>query len=395
MSIKNINDYNPSDYACYAVTSIKQPFTLNTVHPTGLQEYPNYDTYDLGEYTLIAFKTINLYKTDFVYRIVSQDRTEDIQSENYEFLYEVLEGTYDKNKHTFYIMQSVPDYSSAAEGSHVPVDPARRCDLDTFAAMGFHDITVADGKPYFFDTSYATNDNIVGWVIFLSSMSNIYILKAEFNHIDESAYKEWAACTLMGETFTYVLKMAYEWSLTNKEPWNNAENVSVRCAKAIEEWNIPEDVMQEIIECQPDTSLGLYLKGDPDPRKSTAENRVIPPKFKNWFISRLRYRTLGSLDKNYPLDLNIPQEMINKEKSFFEKEIYHFCIKNGLNPETVKSIDLLQIEYFSGKTDIEKNNQIVDIVKKNPYVEDDEIKSINEYMKNLNKPHDFNSQLKK
>lgn len=394
MPVKNVIDYNPQEYACYAITDIKEPFTLNTVHPTGLQEYPNYDTYDLGDYTLIAFKTISFYKTDFVYRIVSENRIEDIQSENYEFLYEVLEGTYDKNKHTFYIMQSVPDYSSAAQGSHVPVDTSRRCDLDTFAALGFHDITVADGKPYFFDTSYATNDNIVGWVIFLSSMSNIYILKAEFNHIDESAYKEWAACTLMGETFTYVLKMAYEWSLTNKEPWNNQENVSARCARAIDEWNIPEDVMQEIIECQPETALGLYLKGDPDPRRSTVENRVIPPKFKNWFISRLRYRTLGSLDQNFPKNINIPQEMLDKEKSYFEESIYSFCIQNALDPNETTPVDILEKAYFSGIVNIEQNNTIVDIIKKNPYFTSADIKTIRDYEKNKMKPHDFGSQFK-
>ena len=39
MQFKSAQEYNPLNYACYAVTSVKEDFTLNTVHPGGLQEY--------------------------------------------------------------------------------------------------------------------------------------------------------------------------------------------------------------------------------------------------------------------------------------------------------------------------------------------------------------------
>jgi len=157
MQYKAPQEYDPSAYACYAITNVKEDFTLNTVHPRGLQEYLDYDIYDIGDKTLIAFTKINVYKTDFVYRIVSQNYTEDIQSDNYEYLSEGLHGSYDKNKHVFYIMQSVSDFNTASSGAYQPVDTSRRCDLETYSALGFHDITVADGQPYFIDTSYMTD----------------------------------------------------------------------------------------------------------------------------------------------------------------------------------------------------------------------------------------------
>ena len=41
MIYKNIEDYNPAFYACYATTSIKEDFKIYTVHPSGLKEYEN------------------------------------------------------------------------------------------------------------------------------------------------------------------------------------------------------------------------------------------------------------------------------------------------------------------------------------------------------------------
>jgi len=385
MQYKAPQEYDPSAYACYAITNVKEDFTLNTVHPRGLQEYLDYDIYDIGDKTLIAFTKINVYKTDFVHRIVSQNYTEDIQSDNYEYLSEGLHGSYDKNKHVFYIMQSVSDFNTASSGAYQPVDTSRRCDLETYSALGFHDITVADGQPYFIDTSYMTDNNIKGWTIYLSSMSNIYVLKLEFDHIDESAYKSWSASTLMGETFTYVLKMAYEWSLTNQEPWNNSENVSTRCRSAFEDWNMPDDVIQEILDCQPSTSLGLFLSGDNNPRRSVEENRILPTKFKNWYLSRIRYRTLGSIKENYPNELSIPDSMLQKEKTFFETEIYKFCIKNELNILSTTSVDILDKAYTIDKLYKEQNNSITDIITKNIYLQDRDL--IKEYQEMKKKPY--------
>jgi hypothetical protein len=86
MGKKTIEEYDPSNYACYALTAVKEDFTLSLVLPNGLQEYTNYDTYDIGNKTLIALTKAVFFITDFVYRLVSENYTEDILYENYEFL---------------------------------------------------------------------------------------------------------------------------------------------------------------------------------------------------------------------------------------------------------------------------------------------------------------------
>lgn len=391
MSKKDISEFDPSCYASYAVTKIKEDFKIYLIHlhPTDLIEYLDYDFYDIGEYNLIAFTNISFHKTDFVYRVISENFTEDIQSENYEFLYDVLEGSYDKSKHVFYIMKSSNPLEDEVSGMYDPVDPLRKCPT-AYQAVGFQDITIADGKPFILDTKYITNENIRGWTVFLTSISNIYIVKVSFNHIDEEAYREWAACTLMGSTFPYVMKLAYEWSIANSEPWNNHESVAIRCKNAFDEWDIPKNVIEEINQSQPQTPLSLFLSGDPNPRRSIEENFELTPLFKNWFISKIRYRTLKCMQQNHPGNLQIPDDMIEKEKKFFEKELYSFCMKHYLNTETVTSIEILDKAYFD-KSYIEVNNSIGDIIKKSPYLKD--ISAIREYEKNKEKPHDTRTEV--
>ena len=390
MQYKTFEEYNPSDYACYAITSVKEDFILNTVHPSGLQEYLDYDIYDIGDKTLIAFTKIRFYATDFVYRIVSENYTEDIQSENYEFIEDVLNDSYDKNKNGFMIMQSVSNYQEAQGGVSSPVDDSRRCDLEDYAAVGFYDAN-KEGASDTCDRNYLGGDNVKGWTVFMSSMSNIYIVKIECTkEIDDRAYKDWPIRVNFAQTFAHCLKMAYEWSKLNQEPWNAEDNIAIRCNNSFINWSIPQDAIDELIDSQPDTVLSLYLSGDQDPRRSIEENSLVPTKFKNWFMSRIRYRTLASLIQNYPQNLNIPSSMLEKENIFFETQIYKYCVENQLDINTITPIGILDNAYFSSPNYKETNNSITDIIKKNVQLEDNEL--IKEYVKDLLKPVDVRNE---
>lgn len=369
MQIKLHQEYNPSNYACYAITSIEEDFTLNTVHPSGLQEYLDYDVYDIGNKYLIAFTKINFDRTDFVYRVVSANYTEDINAENYENLLEIIDGTYDQAKNVFHIMQSASNFSEAVGNNPVSVDESRRCDVGNFAAVDFYDI-IADGKSDFLDREYFNNTNILGWPLILASMGNVYIVRLKVEEMNDRAYKDWASCVLTAATFSNALKMAYEWSTLAQDPWNSQQSVALKCKAAFQEWQMPQDVIDAVVQSQPATSIELFLTGDSDPRRSIEENKILPVELKNWFTSKLRYRTIVSLMKNYPTKLDIPTSMIEEEKKFFEKEIYKFCIENKLNIDTVTSVEIVSKAYFSGPLYKEVNNSITDIIIKNLYLED-------------------------
>jgi hypothetical protein len=282
-------------------------------------------------------------------------------------------------------MQSVSNYQEAQGGVSSPVDDARRCDLEDYAAVGFLDMN-KEGASGMCDQSQLGGENVQGWTVFLSSMSNIYIVKVEyFNELNDRNYKDWPIRVYYCRTFAHAVKMAYEWNLLNQDPWNSESNIAVRCNQAFTDWGIPQDALDELAESQPDTVLSLYLSGDEDPRKSIEENSIVPEKFKKWFMSKLRYRTLGSLFQNYPEDLDIPSSMIEKEKTFFETEIYKFCIENELDILSTTSVDILDKAYCSGPSYKEKNNTITDIIGKNTYLQDREL--IKQYQQIKKTPH--------
>jgi hypothetical protein len=390
MGKKTIEEYDPSSYACYALTAIKEDFTLNLVLPNGLQEYTNYDTYDIGNKTLIAFTKAVFFITDFVYRLVSENYTEDILYENYEFLVDVLEDNYDKSKSVFHIMNSAANYHSILGDKTAYTQDSRRCDLDGYAAVAFYESDKENAGDVV-DKSYYNDENIEGWTVYLSSMSNIYIVKIDFIELSDSLYKQWPCRVNMAQTFPHAMKLAYEWNLLAQDPWSSSEQIAQKCKNAFDEWAIPDDVIEEINSGQPDTSLGLFFNSNGDPRQSIEENSQVGLKFKNWFISKLRYRTLGSLSANYPDELQIPESMIQKEMSFFESVIYAFCIENKLNLDEVTPVEILDVAYYSGPGFKERNNTVVDIIKKSVYLED--LTSIKQYVKNKQKRQNFSEML--
>lgn len=390
MGKKTIEEYDPSNYACYALTAVKEDFTLNLVLPNGLQEYTNYDTYDIGNKTLIAFTKAVFFITDFVYRLVSENYTEDILYENYEFLVDVLEDNYDKSKSVFHIMNSAANYHSILGDKTAYTQDSRRCDLDGYAAVAFYESDKEDAGDVV-DRSYYNDENIEGWTVYLSSMSNIYIVKIDFIELNDSLYKQWPCRVNMAQTFPHAMKLAYEWNLLAQDPWSSSEQIAKKCKNAFDEWAIPDDVIEEINSGQPDTSLGLFFNSNGDPRQSIEENSQVGLKFKNWFISRLRYRTLGSLNINYPDQLEIPESMIQKEMSFFESVIYNFCIENKLNLDNVTATEMLDLAYRTEGQYKERNNTIVDVIKKSVYLED--LTSIKEYVKNKQRRQNFTEML--
>jgi len=395
MIYKNVENYDPSLYACYAITDIKEDFGIYTVHSSGLKELFHYDLYEIEDHVLIAFTKMFFFKTEFVYRIKSENYSQDINAETFESLEDILSGDYDKESHTFILHNSVANVSEDEHGEWFgsAIDPKRRCDLidDNYASMPFADAN-KEGAPDIVDRDYLGNDGVLGWQLVLASMSNLYIAKLTHGSITDRAYKDWPGRVFMSQTFPHILKMAYQWSILAEDPWNSNDTIAIKCKKAFQDWDIPSDAIQELIDSQPSTVLEHYFNGNEDPRQSIVEPAELGSKFKKWFMLNIRYRTLSSLLENFPLPISIPQSIIDKEKEFFESKIYEFAVNNSLDLETVSSVDILDMIYNSSDylDDRRKNNTIEDIVLK--YFSRTEKKSVKNYLNQIIQPMNFSEQ---
>jgi len=371
MQVKAHEEYDPSNYSAYAVTSIKEDFTINLLYPSGFIEYTEYDLYDIGDQTLIAFFHLGVFKNNFTYYVISDNKTEKINHQNYEWLTNIIDGYYEKDKSLFMIFNSaaklIENYDNLLndpEWKNFFLDiQAGRCDLEEYGAIGFHDMTITNGVPGpLLDISYFTADNLISHVSLINSVGNIHIAKATFKNIPDSAYLNWPGCGGICRTLFGALKTAYHWSKCANDPWNNTTSLPVKCNQAMIELDFSEEIITEMEEFSFPTVLERYLSNDPDPRRKIEEDQILPPNFKNWFISTLRYRTLGSLSSIHPLSPSIPQLFLDKENELFESIIYKFCIENSLDPKTVDVQEMFTKAHVPSY--VEANNSITDVLKK-------------------------------
>ena len=132
----------------------------------------------------------------------------------------------------------------------------------------------------------------------------------------------------------------------------------------------------------------LYLSGDENPRRSIEENSMVPEKFKKWYMSKLRYRTIHSLMNNYPETLNIPQSIIDKEIQFFEEEVYNYMIENMLDPRNTNTVEVLDHAYksFTYQDKKNKNNSVDDIIRKYFATQEEDTVAIKDYLKSMMQP---------
>lgn len=369
MQIKTHEQYDPSNYAGYAITSIKEDFKINLLYPSGFIEYSEYDLYDIGDQILIAFNSLHLQKDNFTYYVMSDNKTEKIGHQYYEWIIDVINGDYQKDKSLFMIFNSAAKLMENYET--LLTDPAyqnlfiemqaRRCDLEEYGAIGFHDMTNGI-ETSLLDVSYFGNGNLLSFVPIINSVGNIHIVKLTFKDMPDSAYINWPGCGGICRTLFGALKTAYQWGMCANEPWNDPTSLPVKCNQAMVDLDFSEEIITEMEDFGFPTVLERYLSNDPDPRRKIEEDQFLPPNFKNWFISTLRYRTLGSLSSIHPLSPSIPQSFLDKENEFFELIIYKFCIENNLDPKTLDPAEIFTKAY--GPSYKEVNNSITDVVKK-------------------------------
>jgi hypothetical protein len=96
----------------------------------------------------------------------------------------------------------------------------------------------------------------------------------------------------LGELF----KLIIEWSIVNKDPFNNTEVQSVISSKILELMDMPENVYQELLNSFPDTHVSLYLQGNPDATQRPSGVPNITPLFEQWIEDKLlNYQYRGQI----------------------------------------------------------------------------------------------------
>ena len=312
--MKTIDEINRDDYNSFHLTDESSNFALQFNTPSGLIDESDYDLIQSQAGVIVGYKKNIQGIHNYVYTINGvQKRLQNLLYDAYKpILDEEKIGTFD----VYSFVNSVPisqnnNFNATTDGG----DEFIRCDYDKFGGLPFYSGGAAFGilqVKNILDVSgsahvlliHTTNDG------FFTSTSQVRNCSAK--------------------TFTGILKNIYEWSLMADSPFNSTETTAVKAKQMWNSLDIPQNLLDWILNNQPDMQVSRFLKGEIRLAYDIDENTEIPQELKDYVILNSRYRTLTGIKNTHPRGNLIEEKLIEKEKFFFEKEIFNFCLFNNI-----------------------------------------------------------------
>jgi len=352
MIMKNISEIDTTKYTCYAFTKCKTNVQVLSIHPEGEFAYDDCELFSCGDYTVIAFEHLTTARVDNAFKITSEEGFDYIQADSYEKNYDFINNNYNKDNTVFLYMDSVSMPSFLESGRPMTMHDGR-CDLSTYGPVPFIVTDNGLGEPLIKEEYHQLSNTVKMTFGFFGSVSNFHVLRLEWKDYPDSAYKDVSSVTGIARTFIGLVKMIIEWSETTEDPWNNDERIATAAYAGLIGMGIPQEVIDEIKEYQVDMPIKLFLQNDPNCRGSLDEKSELPPLFKKWFLSKIRYESLNSLNSKNP-EIDIPDNILQDEKRNIYIPIYDFFLSQGINAESNYLNELLHmIDSGQFKTDID------------------------------------------
>jgi len=360
--MKNITEIDTSQYEHYGFTKCKTNMSMFLEHTNDDSLYTNYDLYESGEYAIIAFKDDPSARGEYSFKIVSDEGVDYVQSDLYENNSDFINNDYDRDNTVFLYLDSVLMSDFISSGSQLGLHKDR-CDLEKFGAAKFTYSDNGLGQPDLNSVYHNTDNKIETKFFILSSIKNFHVIKMQWKDYPDAAYKNCNNVVSIARTFVGIIKMIIEWSEVAKEPWNSTERKAISAINGLNKLSIPQEVIDEVNEYQVDMPVKLFLQNDPNCRGSLEEKSELPPLFKKWYLSKIRYGSLSALATQN--DVSVPVSIIEAEKRRIYTSIYEFFLLQGVNTESHTLAELMQmIDSGQFKSDLDGVRQIRDELKK-------------------------------
>lgn len=329
--MKNINEINPADYGFYHLTPFTGIVDVLVYTSIGYIRAENFDLYQTDNGTLIAFKEKFLTSGYHDYKIGSGGESYIMQMLPYEDIQDVLEGStsYPFSFYNFWDSRQIPSVTSPKEnwggtGSTRGGQEFVRCDYDKYGPVAFYPRT--------------TQYDILGVRIVLSITGVGHVLRVDTKNTD-FLDKNTQIVNTYSRTLSGCLKQIYEWAEVTKDPFSSTENIALAASSFLSGLGLL-DVANDISNLENDMRVFRYLSGNSDIYEEIDENNVVPVSLKEYYLSHIRYKTLGSLLKNGLKVFSIDSSILDEEKKLLSNKIFEFILANGID----KSSNINEIE---------------------------------------------------
>jgi hypothetical protein len=186
-----------------------------------------------------------------------------------------------------------------------------RCDNGKFGPRSFHPITIIDDLPQIVMYEPVLSVNGVGHIIYIEGVGKQTLAN---HHINEDSHP------VTGRTLWESLKLIREWSIVNKEPFNNTEAVAHKAFQFIKELQL-SDAELAVIDQQIPMQIANYLTGSTNARQRPDGVLPITDDVKDLLFSRLASGSISALEYMNPGMWDL-QELLEEENSELLRDVH-------------------------------------------------------------------------
>lgn len=330
--MKNISEIDVTKYTSYIYTDFIDDFKIQVLKNSGYVDVEDgYDLFSIESGSIIAIKENAFFGFHDI--VLSQGGVlKHIELTPYEKFIDIFTEN-QEHGYTYYVFTKSEIVTSpytfipgtTYRGYEANGPAFLRCDVGNYGSSAIE-----------------TNKYPFNFINVFSALnySGLYHLSRYETSSIENVNKEQHMIYTMATTLSGLIKLIYEWSLMTDEPFNSTEDCATVAKNIIDNIDIPQDVLQDILDFQNPSHLAKYIETGEHQTVYPEEKREFVQSFKNYILKKCRYNSLNTLYKFHPSKPNIPEDILLNEISKCQESVYRFCNLNNLELDEINLNDI-------------------------------------------------------
>ena len=327
--MKSIEEINPIDYNFFYYAGKVGSIELHLMTSDGYMPIDNYDLIQSGDSIIIGYKSLNVGEHEHSY--ISQGKRRYIQLVTYQSLKNIISlKTYPFFKFYLFLnsieMPSISEYNSKYK--IVAQSKYMRCDYNKFGGLVF-------------DSNQERNPIMISNMFNPISISGIGHIAYIETLDQENSNPNHQIMNVGSKTYAGILKTIYEWSVVQKEPFNNDSEIAHKASSFWNELDLPDDLKSWIINDYCDMRVARYLKGESVIPADVEGDEEMPEVLLKYILSNCKYSTLNCLVNNLNLSEVVSKNVLDQEILSINQDVYLQCLINNFDPTNFNIDELM------------------------------------------------------
>jgi hypothetical protein len=160
-----------------------------------------------------------------------------------------------------------------------------RCDFNNWGPVAPRN-NEADLNKSMGTVLFSSLDEIDKFEILYSLPPHGYIIYLKLKDDEVNQQIKSQALPFGANSFGELIRLMIEWSVVAKEPFNNLDKCSEISTALLEDMNMPEELIQHILDTYPSMQISKYLMGEDNAQLQNTEAFLIDESLQDWLMSQ-------------------------------------------------------------------------------------------------------------